>query len=132
MSPEEEQADLLLGKSREDRAALAALAASPGLADAPIGFHAQQAVEKALTAVLAGRGVDFPWTHDLQLLMRRLEQAGLDLPSAVREARRLGPWAIEYRYGDVLDDSLDRPAALALVDEVIDWAERETTRSSDA
>ena len=32
-----------------------------------IGFHAQQAVEKAIKAVLACRGVVFPFTHDLKL-----------------------------------------------------------------
>jgi HEPN domain-containing protein len=30
-----------------------------------VGFHCQQAVEKALKAVLAERGADFPYTHDV-------------------------------------------------------------------
>jgi HEPN domain len=34
-----------------------------------VGFHAQQAAEKALKAVLAASGDDFPWTHDLRHLM---------------------------------------------------------------
>jgi HEPN domain-containing protein len=32
-------------------------------------FHAQQAVEKALKAVLLARQVDFPLTHDLEVLL---------------------------------------------------------------
>ncbi len=104
---------------------MATLVESPAVADAPIGFHAQQAVEKALKAVLAARRQDFPSTHDLQLLTRRLEQSGPAVPAAVREARRLAPWAVEYRYGEVIDEALDRPAAVRLVDETIAWAAAE-------
>src|SRR4051794_15876126 len=70
LSPDREQAELLLRKAVEDQAVLVALAENPEIADAALGFHAQQAVEKALKAVLAARGDDFPWTHDLQLLLR--------------------------------------------------------------
>lgn len=122
MSPDAEQAELLLRKAREDHAVVAALSADVNIADSSIGFHAQQAVEKAMKAVLAARGVDFPWTHDLRLLLRRLDVAGVDVPPRISEARRLSPWAVEFRYGDVIDESLDRDGTLALVHEVIDWA----------
>ncbi|MDQ3721197.1 MAG: HEPN domain-containing protein [Actinomycetota bacterium] len=126
MSPEDEQAEQLLRKADEDRVAMETLNANAEVADAPIGFHAQQAVEKSLKAVLAARRQDFPATHDLHLLTRRLEQSGVAVPSAVWEARRLAPWAVEYRYGEVIDEALDRPAAARLVDEVIGWAAGET------
>ena len=93
------------------------------VADSAIGFHAQQAVEKALKSVLADRGVDFPWTHDLQLLLRRIEAAGVEIPECADRARRLTPWSVEYRYGEVIEDPLDRAAAAGTVDEVIAWAE---------
>jgi hypothetical protein len=38
------------------------------------------------------------------------------------EARRLSPWAGELRYGEVIDEALDRPTVVALVDDVIGWA----------
>ncbi|MEX2194164.1 MAG: HEPN domain-containing protein [Thermoleophilaceae bacterium] len=82
MSPDKEQADLLLRKARDDQHVLIALAGDPGAADAVLGFHAQQAVEKAMKAVLASRGEDFPWTHDLQLLLRRIEAAGVPWPTS--------------------------------------------------
>ncbi len=122
MSPDREQAELLLRKAREDQAVLTALADDQSIADAVLGFHAQQAAEKALKSVLALRGDDFPWTHDVQLLLRRLELAGVDVPAAVREARRLTPWAVEFRYGEVIDDRLDRRATAQLVYVVIAWA----------
>lgn len=125
MSPEREQAELLLRKAREDQAALTALAGDPGIADSVVGFHAQQAVEKALKAVLAARGDDFPWTHDLRLLLRRLEAVGVDVPDVVLEARRLTPWSVEYRYGEVIDERLDRRAASQRVGDVLGWAAAE-------
>lgn len=126
MTPERQQAALLLRKAREDRDALGVLAAERSIADASVGFHAQQAVEKALKGVLAARGVDFPWTHDLQLLIRELDAAELEVPHDVREARRLAPWAVEYRYGEVIDETLDREATLVLVDAVLKWANAAT------
>lgn len=129
MSPNREQAELLLGKAREDLTAATVLAASSEAADPSVGFHAQQAVEKALKAVLAVRGTEFPWTHDLQLLIRRLESAEVDVPSFVLEARRLGPWAIEYRYGEVIAEALDREWSVDLIAEVIRWAETQIAAS---
>lgn len=48
--PDLEEAQLLLHKAREDAEAVGKLAADVGIADAIVGFHAQQAAEKALLA----------------------------------------------------------------------------------
>jgi HEPN domain-containing protein len=94
------------------------------VADSIVGFHAQQAVEKLLKATLAARGVAYPWTHDIRRLMELLEEAGAALPDSLAEARRLTPWAAEFRYGETLDDKLDRQAARRLVGAVRAWAEQ--------
>ena len=39
-------------------------------------FHAQQAVEKAVKALLIAHQVDFPYTHDIAQLLTLLENAG--------------------------------------------------------
>jgi HEPN domain-containing protein len=57
--PELEEARLLLRKASEDAEAVDKLAADVDIADAIVGFHAQQAAEKALKAVLAASGDDF-------------------------------------------------------------------------
>ena len=121
--PELEEALLLLRKAREDAGAVAKLFADADVADAVVGFHAQQAVEKALKAVLASRGDDFPWTHDLRHLIERLDAVETSLPSELHEIRVLGPWAVEFRYGETIDDPLDRRGAVALIEETIAWAE---------
>jgi len=62
------QADLareLLGLARDDEAAARAMLESDAVTDAIVGFHCQQAVEKALKAVLAASGADFPFAHDV-------------------------------------------------------------------
>jgi len=123
--PDLEEALLLLRKAREDGDAVKKLTPDAEIADSIVGFHAQQAVEKALKAVLAASGDDFPWTHDLRHLMDRLEAVGTPLPATLREARTLGPWAVEFRYGETIDDLLERGQALALATEVIEWAQAE-------
>ncbi len=57
--------ELLLGLARDDEFAARSLLPVEGVADSILGFHAQQAVEKALKAALASRDVEFPHAHDL-------------------------------------------------------------------
>jgi HEPN domain-containing protein len=121
--PELEEAMLLLRKAREDADAVEKLAADYGIADSVVGFHAQQAAEKAMKAVLVSRGDEFPWTHDLRHLMDRLEGVATPLPDSLGEARTLAPWAVEFRYGETIDDQLDREQALTLARDIIAWAE---------
>ncbi len=51
-----ETSQILLQKAEEDATAVREFAANPAIADSIIGFHAQQAVEKWLKAVIAARG----------------------------------------------------------------------------
>jgi HEPN domain-containing protein len=120
--PDLEEALLLLRKAREDADAVRKLVADVDIADSVVGFHAQQAAEKALKAVLAARGEDFPWTHDLRHLMDRLEAIGTPLPESLREVRVLIPWAVEFRYGETIEDLLERERALVMAEEIIVWA----------
>lgn len=134
MSPAElEEALLLLRKAREDANAVQKFAADLDLADSVVGFHAQQTAEKAMKAVLASRGDEFPWTHDLRYLMDRLDAIGAALPAFLRDVRFLAPWAVEFRYGETIEDRLDREQAAALAREIIAWADTSinTARETD-
>jgi HEPN domain-containing protein len=121
--PELEEAMLLLRKAREDASAVEKLASDGEMADSVVGFHAQQAAEKAMKAVLVSRGDEFPWTHDLRHLMDRLEAIARPLPESLCDVRMLAPWAVEFRYGETIEDQLDREQALMLARDVIAWAE---------
>jgi HEPN domain-containing protein len=64
-------------------------------------FNAQPAVEKAIQAVLMQRAVEFPYVHDITQLLTLLEQAGQEIPPAVRQAERLTRFAVFTRYPGV-------------------------------
>jgi uncharacterized protein len=95
------------------------------IADAIVGFHAQQAVEKLIKAVLAARGVVFIKSHALGYLIGVVEENEIEAPQELSEADVLSPWAVEFRYEGDEPPALDRPAALTLVEQVRAWAENE-------
>ena len=58
----------------------------PGVYLEDLCFDAQQAADKAVKALLIARGVDFPYVHDLGLLLTLLEEAGEGLDRNFRKA----------------------------------------------
>ena len=62
------------------------------------GFHAQQAVEKGIKAWLAFLGVDFPFVHDLSLLLELLEEAGVKCRQSMRTLLDFNTYAVLMRY----------------------------------
>jgi len=52
----------LLGAARDDELAARSVLRVEGIADAIIGMLCQQAVEKAIKAVLSAKGTEFPFT----------------------------------------------------------------------
>lgn len=131
MADKKDLAEQLLDLAREDLAAAQALDKAEGVSDSKSGFNAQQAVEKALKAALARQGEDFPFTHDIALLIELCEDHGLQLPADLREADRLTPYAAALRYG------LGNPGAVASADALkwatraIEWADGELHPPSD-
>ena len=122
-----EQALLLLEKAGEDEYALNRLLDDPNVSEAVLGFHAQQAVEKALKAVLAEKRIEFHRTHDLTLLLDLVNTHGIAYPPEWEKITELTPFAAELRYGNFPSDesaeaSLDRKWVGEIVSQVIGWA----------
>lgn len=115
----------LLDKARGDEVTLEKLRSEYEVPDEVLGFHAQQAVEKTLKAVLAQHGIDYPRPriHDVEHLLRLIEANGLVAPPDVGELKSLTPWALQFRYEDAFDERLDRDGTLRLVRELRTWAE---------
>ena len=89
-----------IAKAESDLMAAERLLAAEGPYDA-VCFHAQQACEKALKALLALREVDIPRTHNLEELQARCRTAFPEaLPSELSTADLavLTPYAVEARY----------------------------------
>ncbi len=112
----------LLAHARDDERAARALLPAGEVSDTIVGFHAQQAVEKALKAALASIGAQFPFTHNLGLLMQLCEDAQLALPQSLAEVDMLTPYAAQVRYGSAPAITVSRTAALELATETIEWA----------
>src|SRR5215212_11441252 len=89
MASQRDLAEHLLRLARDDEAAARAMLDVGAVTDAIVGFHAQQAVEKALKAVLAFHDVEVPFTHDLAGLADLCATEAATLPSSLAEIDRL-------------------------------------------
>jgi HEPN domain-containing protein len=117
-----ELAGLLLEKAAGDVATLKAVLSSEEVPDEAVGLHAQQAVEKALKAVLASRGVRYPFTHDIDRLVELTEAEAVVLPQNLREAGALTPWALAHRYESAPSLGAAREDMLRMASAAVTWA----------
>lgn len=89
-------------------------------------FDAQQAAEKGIKAVFICRGESFPYTHDLEKLLKLLERNGLKIPKYVWQADELSDFAFVTRYpghaGTVT--KRDHSRAVRIAKAVLNWAVR--------
>jgi HEPN domain-containing protein len=118
-----DHAETLLAKARGEQATLRAVVDHVEVPDDAVGLHAQQAVEKALKAVLAAGGARYPFTHDIDRLLELVEAEGHELPSGLRHAGDLTPWALVNRYESAPALGARRSELVALADSALTWAE---------
>jgi hypothetical protein len=105
-------AEKLLLKAAEDETSIQI----GEIPDGPFGFHAQQAVEKLIKALLSQLGIAFDYTHNIDKLARQLEQAGEKLPAVPVTLSELNKFAVVYRYDSIPNLEIpDRPAAIETV-----------------
>jgi HEPN domain-containing protein len=104
---------------------LARLSPLPGVLLEGLCFHAQQAAEKALKAVLVARSTPFPRTHSIGRLVELLPQ-GVSVPREVEDAANLTDYAVTTRYPGVSEpvDEEEYQGAVRLAQAVVAWAER--------
>jgi HEPN domain-containing protein len=104
-----------------------AMAEQPMSADVPYllrCFHAQQAAEKSVKAVLLRFGVAFPSTHNLSVPFALVPQ---DVPRPPDLAGTVGltVYAVSARYPDEIDEATETEhrKAVALARAAVRWAE---------
>ena len=113
------EAAVLARKAEDDARAMQLLASDPEVSDEIVGFHAQQAVEKWLKAVLGHRGIEFEYTHDLHRLVAGVVAVAGKVPFDIPEVVALTEHAVPLRYDELLDtEPHNRQSVVALVDEV--------------
>lgn len=111
-----------LAKAESDRLAAGRLLDTNGPFDA-VCFHAQQACEKALKAVIAWVGTDIPRTHNLEELQVICVKALAGTTASALEAldlAELTPYAVETRYdAEFWPDRETADSAVQRADEVV-------------
>ena len=87
-------------------------------------FDAQQAVEKALKALIIDRRIPFRLVHDIAELLTLLERDGVRVPGEVRAAVDLTPYAVESRYPGPAEPVTEEEfrQAVATAETVVAWA----------
>jgi HEPN domain-containing protein len=88
-------------------------------------FHAQQAAEKALKAVLVVDGISFGHSHDLAYLLGLLPEEK-SIPPSLIALPLLNKFAVQYRYpGDApAVNAQQRKQAVRLAEDAVAWAAR--------
>jgi len=70
-------------------------------------FHLQQAAEKFLKSLLSFNGIMFPKIHDIAKLIELCGKNKINVPDYCEEFIGLTPYAAEFRYGLINDETLD-------------------------
>lgn len=85
-------------------------------------FFAQQATEKSLKALLLFLGLDFPFTHNIQLLVSLLPSAIHSLPEFT-DAEMLTTYAVLTRYPGEMEPvtKLQYVEALRIATVIVNW-----------
>lgn len=116
-------ANRFLKKAAQDFIVIKKFCADSDIADEIIGFHAQQAAEKMLKAVLVYHGIEIPFTHRLTDLIDLGKENNIILPNELENIRFLTPFAVEFRYDFYVDDesTIDFKKTLLLLEKLRDW-----------
>ena len=88
-------------------------------------FNAQQAVEKAIKALLIKYDIEFPYKHNIAELLTLLEETGQPIPDFVRKSAGLTRFAVTTRYPRMSPPikQEEYKQALTIAEQVVLWAE---------
>jgi HEPN domain-containing protein len=114
MSGRERSALVWAEKAEHDLSAIRTLAAAPDALWDIVVFHAQQAAEKYLKAVLVDHDRVVPRIHDLERLLDLCLQLDASLPSLSTECRRLTQLGFASRYPDSPEEPSERDGREAM------------------
>jgi HEPN domain-containing protein len=129
MSSHSDQARALFDAALRDRLTLRLLRESGQAPEEVMGFHAQQACEKLINAVLVIHGVVFERTHDLAALAALCDAHGVPVPADRNALRILNNFAVRFRYNTCPAALIDIVATSSLVETLTEWATREIASS---
>ena len=117
-----DQARRFLALADRDIKAFMVLKNAPEITLVTVCFHAQQAVEKSLKAVLILYGIEFRKTHDLYELAYLLLDNLITPPFTPEELGRLTPYAVTFRYDDQEIETVTRDESEIMMEAIRRWA----------
>jgi len=112
---------------------LARVGRSPNVLLEELCFHAHQAAEKAIKAVLVAKGISFTKTHNIRILLDLLPR-DLILPPEGEDAVSLTDYAVTCRYPADVEpvDEQEYQEAMRLAAAVVQWAEKVIQNRSES
>ncbi|MBI4646653.1 MAG: HEPN domain-containing protein [Bacteroidia bacterium] len=89
----------------------------------PLCFHAQQAAEKGLKAILIFKNKEFEKTHSIARLLELINETGLDIPPAMKETISLTRFATRMRYptNEIPVTQKEYKEVIKLAEKVLKW-----------
>ena len=83
-----------------------------------------QAVEKSLKALLVRLDKPFPKTHSIGMLLKLIEETGVEIPDDINRSKILTDYAVDTRYPGMYEpvSAEEYKEALNLAARVFEWA----------
>ena len=115
-----ESARNMFRKALSDFKALSGMLDSDIFSEEIFGFHAQQAVEKALKAWITQIGIKYPYSHDIAALLTILKDHGEDVDK-LWDLVEFNIYAIQFRYPgeEYQDEKIDRIETIESVSQIV-------------
>lgn len=132
--PADEIVFLLLKKADQDIYVLEKLLTDDAAPIEVFGFHAQQATEKLIKAMLAYRKIAYRRTHRLGDLVDLASDNGVAFPESVEFLVDLTPYAVEFRFDVAPEDNADDLDKQKVLDEVRalrEWVTEQSKATAD-
>ena len=127
-----QEAQRFLRLADRDVKAFQVLKDAPEIHLATVCFHAQQAIEKCLKAVLILHGVELHKTHDLEELWAKLDRISITPPINAETLGKINPCAVTFRYDDTDIELLSRDDAESMMGNIQRWAIKEIGNENEA
>lgn len=124
MTPGIEEALRLLRLAEKDLRAFLVMKDHPDVTFGIACFHAQQAVEKSIKAILFFHGIEFRRIHDLEELAALLSRNGVDTPVSIAQIGRLNPFAVSVRYDDEDIPTISLKEVQTIAETLFEWSRK--------
>lgn len=128
-----DRAHLFLNKAQQDAVLVEKIIDDSDIAIETLGFHIEQAFEKALKALLSAHGIPFRRTHDIRELLDLLDDNDLSLPMYFGDLDEWTPFAVEYRYEEMEIESMsfNKSEVLTNLHDVLEWVQNHLANNSE-